>query len=95
MKTYSLDNIANLEGAARELRRLLPGQEMPWLLKDTAGDVIAYFNVGPSEAGGSQLWVTVDISGRHFGEERSVVAVLRELQAVVGGIVRDDNDQAL
>jgi len=84
VKSYFLENISSAEAATIELRRLLPGQENPWLLTTADGDAIAYFNVEPDLS-----CVTADISGRHYNEDAAVVCVLRQLQSIVGGIVVD------
>ena len=97
MKTYALENISSCEQATVELRQLLPGQDDPWLLKASDGDVIAYFNIVPkshhSEWSGS--CVIADVSGRHFNEDAAVISVLRHLQSVIGGHIKDDDDKVI
>src|SRR5258707_1239915 len=103
MKTYALEDISSCERASAELRVLLPGQEMPWLLKAPDGDCIAYFKVGPKDlwrTGDKDLgrtgdWVTADISGRHYHEDAAVVSILRQLQSAVGGVIIDDDGAVL
>ncbi|HEX5434866.1 MAG TPA: hypothetical protein VFY05_11560 [Candidatus Angelobacter sp.] len=97
MKTYALENISSCEQAAAELRQRLPGEQAPWLLKASDGDVIAYFNVIPKRVGSE--WrgscVTADISGRHFNEDAAVIAVLRHLQSLIGGDLTDDSGNVI
>jgi hypothetical protein len=97
VKTYALENISSCEQASAELRHLLPGQQAPWLLKASDGDVIAYFNVvlkshGSEERGSC---VTADVSGRHFNEDAAVISVLRHLQSAIGGDIIDDDGRAI
>jgi hypothetical protein len=93
VKTYALQNISSCETASTELERNLPGQQAPWLLKASDGDVIAYFNLVPKKAGSQ--WgghcVTADVSGRHYNEDAAVLSILRHIQSVVGGEITDDN----
>jgi len=73
------------------------------MLLHELGDPIAYFNVnpddsetelpdGPPERGPS---VQADISGRHFHDDAIVLSVLRKVQEVVGGVIRDDDDASV
>jgi hypothetical protein len=84
MKSYLLENIASCDQAILELRRLLPGQENPWLLKSTDGDAIAYFNVDLHEG---MAKVSADMSGRHYNEDDRVKSILQQLQTRVGGTI--------
>ena len=87
MKTYILANTSSHAKAVAELRRLLPGQENPWLLKAPDGDPIAYFNVEPEEIDRKTCCVTADMSGRHFDEDQVVISILQQLQTVIGGSI--------
>jgi hypothetical protein len=40
-------------------------------------------------------YIQVDISGRSYNRDEAVLEVLRELQKRLGGVVRDDDDNAL
>ncbi|MFN3857494.1 MAG: hypothetical protein ACK4RV_07055 [Caulobacter sp.] len=85
---------------------VLPGQRDPWLLCDEAGDPIGYFSiysdpnnawsVSPPPDGNddpNRPYIQADICGRHFGDE--VTVALKQLQAMIGGVVQDDFDQVL
>ena len=90
VKSYFLEHVSSIAAAESALRKELPGQERPWLLRTTDGDVIAYFNVAPDLDGAPNLNVQADISGRHFNEDAPVVDVLQRLRASVGGVVTND-----
>jgi hypothetical protein len=90
MKSYSLQNVASIESAADALREALPGQEAPWLLLSKSGDVIAYFSVSRGEIDVSGPAIVVDISGRHYHEDSSVIRVLQALQNDIGGQIVSD-----
>jgi hypothetical protein len=84
MKSYFLQSINSPSGAEEALNLLLPGQREPWLLKDTAGDTMAYINVEYFDEIGA-FAVEVDISGRHYNCDAEVIALLEKLKAQVGG----------
>ena len=90
MKSYFLERISSLDAAKAALRARLPGQESPWLLLSPAGDPMAYFNVRSDLDGAPILNIHADVSGRHYNEDAAVVAVLKDIQVVVGGEVIDD-----
>ena len=91
VKTYILEKVASVEQATIALRKVLPGQESPWLLRDAHGDAIAYFNVREEEIGIICPAIVADVSGRHSHEHAKVLDLLRELQEHVGGrIVPED-----
>ncbi len=89
MKTYCLSPIQSREAAAHRLSALLPGQSKPWLLKDSTGDVMAYFNLDDVDLPGV-LTISADISGRHYHCDREVVSLLEKLRADLGGGITDD-----
>ena len=67
------------------LRALLPGQMESWLLKDDAGDVIAYFSLVESDTTTGARTIQADVSGRHYNQDADVVSVLQKLKAEIGG----------
>jgi hypothetical protein len=71
----------------------LPNQVDPWVLLASDGGALAYFNVITKEA--SFSYIQADISGRSYNRDEAVLEVLRELQKRLGGVVRDDDDNAL
>ena len=90
MKSYFLEHVSSLANAESALRAELPGQEHPWVLRATDGDVIAYFNVAPVLDGEPNLHVQADVSGRHYNEDAPVIDLLQRLRASVGGLVTND-----
>jgi hypothetical protein len=84
MKSYILGPITSRDSAVTTLDTILPGQTNPWLLKDTAGDAMAYFEVVPAEDTPDALTVAVDISGCHYNCDADVIAILKKLQREVG-----------
>jgi hypothetical protein len=90
MKPYFLVGVSSVAAAKEALRAQLPGQEEPWLLLDSLEDPIAYFNAGDQLDGEKVLHVQADISGRHYNKDAAVLAVLKRLQAAIGGVVTDD-----
>lgn len=101
LKSYLLFSVASADAAASALDQRLPGQRDPWLLLDRDGDVIAYFVAepsnldyeGPDDPNGPGPLVQADISGRHYYEDDAVISVLRDIQLVVGGMLKNDNDE--
>jgi hypothetical protein len=85
VKSYILSPISSENVAAETLALLLPGQRDPWLLKDSHGDAMAYFNVGASDTPRAVPAVSVDISGRHYNCDADVLAVLEKVKERVGG----------
>ena len=90
MKSYFLEGVKSIAAAASALRTELPGQEDPWLLTTTDGDVIAYFHVDAALDGEPNLHIVANVSGRHYGQDAIVVAVLDRLRLQIGGVVTDD-----
>jgi len=91
MKSLSLQRVSSIDEAVQALRDTLPGQESPWLLRAEDGDAIAYFNVSPGELDVSGPAIIADISGRRYDEDEAVLAVLRSIQAKVGGVIVTDS----
>lgn len=90
MKSYFLEGLSDSNSARKELCIRLPNSAGPWLLPDSQGDVIAYFEIAESETGG--VAIQADMSGRHFNRDVEVIDVLRHLQRQLGGTITDDND---
>jgi hypothetical protein len=90
MKSYFLEGVASVEGAVTALRRILPGQESPWVLRTQAGEPIAYFNVIESGAELACPAVQVDVSGRHWKRSGLVLSNIEELRSSVGGFISSD-----
>jgi hypothetical protein len=67
------------------LSAALPRQKESWLLKDAAGDVIAYFSLVETDSTTGLRTITADMSGRHYNRDADVVAVLQKLKAELGG----------
>jgi len=95
MKSYFLEDIASCQDVVQALSQVLPGQQKPWLLLEPGGDAIAYFNAHPSESDPDKIGVQADVSGRHYNEDKAVIDILRRLQTVLGGIIRDDDDRVI
>lgn len=91
MKSLFLENVTSIEETKEALRRLLPGQEQPWILCESDGDTIAYFYVESELDYEPNLHVQANISGRHYFRDAGVLDVLHKLQETVGGIVTDDS----
>ena len=89
MKTYCLRPVQSQSEAFAKLSTLLPGQSKPWLLKDSSGDVMAYFDLEDVDQTGV-LTISVDISGRHYNCDAEVVALLERLRADLGGEITND-----
>lgn len=89
MKTYCLSPIQSRSAAALKLDELFPGQSKPWLLKDSSGDVMAYFDLSDVDLPGV-LTISADISGRHYNCDAEVVSLLQRLRADLGGEITND-----
>jgi hypothetical protein len=89
MKSYILEQVTSRDASVAALRRVLPGQEHPWLLLDPTGDPVAYFNIVDDSPEPDLVVpaVQVDISGRHYNSDLQVLEVIRALQAEVGGYI--------
>ena len=90
MKSYFLERISSVDAARAALRNRLPGQESPWLLISSHGEPVAYFNVQSNLDGAPILSVQADLSGRDSNEDAAAIAVLKDIQSVVGGVIADD-----
>lgn len=95
VKSYFLEGISSIERAAEELSRLLPGYGDSWFLEDAEGDTIGYFYVTITEEEPAEFCVQVDLSGRHYRDDISVLSILRLLQRSLGGTLRNDNDEVI
>jgi len=93
VKSYFLESPSNYHDAWSALSRHLPRWVEPWLLKDDAGDVVAYINLERDDAG--PVLIQADLSGRHHEDTDKVVGLLRSLQSALGGKVTDDDDTVL
>jgi len=93
VKTYFLEGLPDADEARRVLSARLPQWVEPWLLNDDAGDAIAYFQLGRDDDG--TIAIQADLSGRHWDRAEKVVNLLRDLQAILGGLVTDDDDNIL
>lgn len=89
MKTdYFLEKVVSEEEIRKALSELLPGQANPWILWGGEGDALAYFHLNKNDEGA--LSINASISGRHYGEDESVLEILRQLQRRIGGAIEDD-----
>jgi len=90
MKSYFLEGLPDRNSAREALCDRLPNWTDPWLLHDSQGDVIAYFEIDESETG--SLQIQADMSGSHYNRDFEVIDVLRDLQQQLGGTITDDDD---
>ena len=90
MKSYFLAPIASRSTAVAALNSALSGGSDQWLLKDNAGDVVAYFSLVESDNITGLRTIQVDISGRHYNSDVEVIAVLNGIRESTGGEVTDD-----
>lgn len=90
MKSYFLSPVASRKLASETLNSVLPGQGETWLLKDKAGDVIAYFNLVEADGIAGAYEIQADISGRHYNRDEEVVSILKTLKQSVGGKITND-----
>jgi hypothetical protein len=65
LKSYFLAPIASRDAAIAALSVVLPEENKTWLLKDPAGDVMAYFYLSESDSMNDQWMIVADMSGRH------------------------------
>ncbi len=91
MKSYFLAPIASRSVAVTALSAVLPGQAEPWLLKDNAGDVMAYFSLVESDSTTGERTIQVDVSGRHYNRDADIVSILQTLKQEVGGEITNDS----
>ena len=92
MKSYFLGPIANKPQARILLSKLMPNQNEPWVLLDTALDPIAYFNIIDTDEGPG---IIADISGRHFNEDGKVIGLLQKIGLEIGGTINNDNGESI
>ncbi len=96
MKSYFIERLTDPLKARQTLSEYLPSQHDPWVLRTRdAADVVAYLNIyaidndwefeGP-------FYIQADISGHHYNEDDYVLSLLREIQNVLGGAIKDDSD---
>ena len=85
MKTYALEPLSSRHEAELTLDSILPRENNTWLLKDTAGDVIAYCHIAESETYEAALAIYADVSGRHYYKDAEVTSVLQKISANTGG----------
>lgn len=90
MKSYSLVHLDSVKEVPEVHSKVLPGQSEPWLLLDASGDAVAYFCMTEDEDRLGRQMIQADISGRHYNEDDSVLAVLRRLQSKLGGEIEND-----
>jgi hypothetical protein len=90
MRSYFLEGLPDRNSAREALSDRLLNQTDPWLLHDSQGDVVAFFEIVTSESEG--VAIQADMSGRHFDRDAEVLAVLRDLQKQLGGTITDDDD---
>jgi hypothetical protein len=76
MKTFFLEKISSRERAIEVLKAALPGQENPWLLVDSKGDAIAYFNLSENSENPRSFSIEADLRGRHYDAGNEVLHVL-------------------
>ncbi|MEI6196304.1 MAG: hypothetical protein WCS42_18450 [Verrucomicrobiota bacterium] len=77
MKSYFLAPVASRDAAILALNAVLPDQNKTWLLKDTAGDVTAYFSLVEADDTTGERTIQADVSGRHYNQDVDVVSVLQ------------------
>ncbi|MDR3460095.1 MAG: hypothetical protein P4N60_21930 [Verrucomicrobiae bacterium] len=90
MKSYFLAPIASRSQAVAALSSAMPTQGEPWLLKDTTGDVIAYFNLVEADSTTGLRTISADVSGRHYNKDADVLLILQKLKAKLGGEIGSD-----
>jgi len=90
VKSYLLEGITEVAVAEAALNEELPGQNHPWLLYASNGDVLAYLHIETHLDGVSNFHICAEISGRHYDQDRAVVALLGRIQGRIGGALQDD-----
>jgi hypothetical protein len=91
VKSYFLAPIESRDAAITALKAVLPEENKTWLLKDTTGDVMAYFYLVEPDGGLiDDRAIVADISGRHYDCEADVMSVLQKLKEQLGGEITDD-----
>jgi hypothetical protein len=90
MKSFFLAPIVSRDAAIIALSTLLPGQAETWLLKDDAGDVIAYFSLVECDTTTGVRTIQADVSGRHYNRDADVISILQKFKAELGGEIAND-----
>ena len=90
MKSYFLAPIASRDTAVAALSSVLPAEGETWLLKDSAGDVMAYFSLVEVDSDTSARTIQADVSGRHYDKDTEIVSVLEKLRQKIGGEITND-----
>ncbi|MES1264510.1 MAG: hypothetical protein ABUU24_02525 [Variovorax sp.] len=90
MKSYFLAPVASRDAAVAALSLVLPVEGETWLLKDSAGDVMAYFSLVEVDSETGARTIQADVSGRHYERDADVVSVLEELRLKIGGEITND-----
>ena len=91
MKSYFLAPIASSSAASAALNSALPREGDTWLLKNSAGDVMAYFSLVEADSTTGARTIQADISGRHYNQDADVVSVLEALRQKIGGQITNDD----
>lgn len=91
MKSYFLAPIASSSAASAALSSVLQKEGDTWLLKDGAGDVVAYFSLVEADSTSGARTIQADISGRHYNRDADVVSVLEALREQTGGQITNDD----
>jgi hypothetical protein len=91
VKSYFLAPIASRDDAVTALKAVLPEANQTWLLKDAAGDVMAYLYLAEPDGGTiDKRTIVADISGRHYNCDKDVISVLQKLKERLGGQITND-----
>ncbi|TSD83036.1 hypothetical protein FFK22_039855 [Mycobacterium sp. KBS0706] len=90
---YFLEQLASENESRKALSELLPGQTDPWILWCGEDDVLAFFDFNAFSE--HPVCICARVSGRHYGEDEPVLAVLRQLQQRIGGVIEDDYGNVL
>jgi hypothetical protein len=90
VKSYFLAPIASRDVAITVLKAVLPEENKTWLLKDAAGDVMAYFYLAEPDGTIGERTIVADISGRHYNRDADVISVLQKLKEQLGGEITND-----
>jgi len=90
VKSYFLDHVSSIAAAEDALRTELSGQEHPWLLLSSNGEVVACIDVAAKLVGEKNLHVQVNMSGKHYSEDITVIDLLQRIRTKVGGSVSHD-----
>jgi len=91
MKSYFLAPVESSNAALAALSSVLPREGDTWLLKDGAGDVMAYFSLVEADSTTGARTIQADISGRHYDQDADVVSILETLRQRIGGEITNDD----